>query len=417
MFEVCAGCRLCFKYCGSFPTLFSLLDDEYDGDVSKLTRAETDSVVDLCFQCKLCEVQCPYTPRDGHAFQLDFPKLMHRHRAQRGRLHGFTLRERVMGDPDRTAAFARASLGLANVANKMPLQRWLMEKLLGIHRDKELPEFASTTFERWADGAGRIHEEPGGETVLFPTCTVNNNEPQIGRDTLEVFDKNEVECRCVRGLECCGMPTWEHGDLESLRQHAKANLDTLEPFVDAGAKVVVLQPTCSMMLRMEYPTLVAEEDRERAAKVAAAVVDPGEYLWSIRKEERFNQDFQSSPEGTITYHAPCHLRAQRVGFRGRDLLRRIPGVSIDTVMECSGHDGTWAMTVEGFEDSQKTGKNAFEEMKSSNGPVWASECALAGIQFHQHAGKGAEHPMSLLAKAYRPDGFGPGTSIEKKDEE
>lgn len=399
MFEVCAGCRLCFKYCGSFPTLFSLLDDEYDGDVSKLTRAETDSVVDLCFQCKLCEVQCPYTPRDGHAFQLDFPKLMHRHRAQRGRLHGFTLRERVMGDPDRTAAFARASLGLANVANKMPLQRWLMEKLLGIHRDKELPEFASTTFERWADGAGRIHEEPGGETVLFPTCTVNNNEPQIGRDTLEVFDKNEVECRCVRGLECCGMPAWEHGDLESLRQHAKANLDTLEPFVDAGAKVVVLQPTCSMMLRMEYPTLVAEEDRERAAKVAAAVVDPGEYLWSIRKEERFNQDFQSSPEGTITYHAPCHLRAQNLGYRSRDLLRLVAD-EVVLIEACSGVDGTWGMQARFHEASLKVAAKLLAEVDAAAPDHVATDCPLSALRIEEGTGRKAVHPIVLLRAAY-----------------
>ena len=28
-FEVCHGCRLCFKYCDAFPTLFSLLDERH----------------------------------------------------------------------------------------------------------------------------------------------------------------------------------------------------------------------------------------------------------------------------------------------------------------------------------------------------------------------------------------------------
>ena len=32
-FELCHGCRMCFKYCDSFPDLFSLIDDQYDGDV------------------------------------------------------------------------------------------------------------------------------------------------------------------------------------------------------------------------------------------------------------------------------------------------------------------------------------------------------------------------------------------------
>ena len=35
-------------------------------------------VVDLCYQCKLCDPVCPYTPGKEHEFQLDFPKLMTR---------------------------------------------------------------------------------------------------------------------------------------------------------------------------------------------------------------------------------------------------------------------------------------------------------------------------------------------------
>ncbi|MEC7424098.1 MAG: (Fe-S)-binding protein, partial [SAR324 cluster bacterium] len=62
-FEICHGCRMCFKFCDSFPNLFKLLDEKYDGKVSDLQDKDVDHVMDACFQCKLCEVQCPYTPR------------------------------------------------------------------------------------------------------------------------------------------------------------------------------------------------------------------------------------------------------------------------------------------------------------------------------------------------------------------
>ena len=405
VFEVCHGCRMCFKYCDSFPDLFRFIDDRHDGDVRQLDGTETEQVMDGCFQCKLCEVQCPYTPRDGHEFQLDFPKLVHRWKAVRARKQGIRLRERVLGDPDRAARLARASLGLANVANRNKLHRWFLEKLLGIHREKLLPDFAGTTFERWATASGRSGE-PGGEAVLFPTCYVENNEPQVGRDTVEVLEKNGVDVRCTRGLECCGMPAWETGDLDALRRQAKVNLDRLEPHVDAGARVLAINPTCSMMLRREYPELVATEDRERARKVADAVQDPSEFLWSLRNEERFNTDFQSTPGDRVAYHAPCHLRAQAVGFKGRDLLRKIPGVVPALTMECCGHDGTYAMKVEGFEPSARIGKKAFDGMKSAeDAEVWATDCPLAALQFQQHAGRKPMHPMSILARAYRKDGF------------
>ena len=55
--------------------------------------------------------------------------------------------------------------------------------------------------------------------------------------------------RVVKGLLCCGMPAWEHGDLEALRRQARRDLDLLMPHVEKGAKVLVVNPTCSMMMR------------------------------------------------------------------------------------------------------------------------------------------------------------------------
>jgi Fe-S oxidoreductase len=368
VFEICHGCRLCFKYCDSFPTLFRMLDERYEGDVRRLAAGDVADVMGHCFQCKLCEVQCPYTPRDGHEYQLDFPRLVHRYQAVRARRQAVPLRDRLLADPDGAGRAARASLGLAGAMNRVAAHRWLMEKTLGIHRRKLLPPFAPSTFERWAERTGRIRETGGAagagraEAVLFQTCYVQNNEPEIGRDTVEVLERNGVSVACVRGLRCCGMPAWEHGDLETLRANARANLDRLGPPVAAGAVVLAINPTCAMMMRREYPGLVAGEDRERARALAAAVQDPGEFLWSIRGEPRFSRDFKTTPGPRLAYHAPCHLRAQAVGFRGRDLLRLIPGVTLQSVLECCGHDGTYAMKVESFEASQRIGQKAFAGM-------------------------------------------------------
>ena len=413
-FEICHGCRLCFKYCDAFPLLFSFLDNKHDGDVRKITKPETRKIMDACFQCKLCEVQCPYTERDGHEFKLDMPKLIHRYDAQKAKEEGLSFRDKVLADPDRAGAFARASFGLANTANKIHLNRICLEKTIGIHRDKLLPEFASTTFEKWARQTGKLATEPGGEAVLFQTCYVQNNEPQIGRDTVDVLEKNRVDIKCVAGLQCCGMPAWERGDLETMRRMAKSNLKILLPFVEKGAKVLAINPTCSMMMRREHPTLVDIEDRPAAEQVAAALMDPSEFLWSIRNEERFNSSFRSTPGASVGYHAPCHLRAQGVGFKGRDLLRKIPGVVPETVMECCGHDGTYAMTTEGFLPSARIGKRAFAGMQETKSQVWATDCPLAALQFQQHAGIKPMHPMSILAKAYREDGF--SEKVEQQDQ-
>lgn len=400
VFEVCHGCRMCFKYCDSFPALFKFIDENHDGDVNKVTKKETDQVMNSCFQCKLCEVQCPYTPRDKHEFQLDFPNLVHRYQAQKYRKEGAPLRDELLARPALAGRMARMSFGVANSMNRVSLHRWFLELTLGISKKKLLPDFANSTFEKWAEKAGWM-KGPKVEAVLFQTCYVDHNEPQIGRDTISVLDKNQVKVGCEKGLQCCGMPAWEHGDLELLRKQAHHNIDKLSPFVESGSKVLAINPTCSMMMRKEYPHLVSPEYQEKAKALAEKVQDPSEFLWSIREEERFNTKTKRKEGVKLSYHAPCHLRAQNIGFKARDLMKKLLGIQPTLVAECCGHNGTYAMKKESFEASARIGERSFSGMKAPESEIWATDCPLAAIQFEQHAGVKPMHPMSVLADAYR----------------
>ncbi len=219
-----------FQILRHFPDLFRLIDNSKGGDVRKITEAESERILDTCFQCKLCEVNCPYTPRDGHAYQLDFPKLVHRFRALRARKRGVPLRERILANPDAAARMAHASFGLTNIANRVKIHRWFLEKAIGVHRDKLLPDFARESFGAWAEKTGRMASRPSCEVVLFQTCFVEHNAPDIGKDTIEVFEKNKVDIKCTTGLRCCGMPAWEQGDLNRLQAQAKTTCALLLPF-------------------------------------------------------------------------------------------------------------------------------------------------------------------------------------------
>jgi Fe-S oxidoreductase len=44
-------------------------------------------------------------------------------------------------------------------------------------------------------------------------------------------------------------------------------------------------------------------------------------------------------------------------------------------------------------------------MREGNAALWSTDCPLAAIQFQQHARVKPMHPMSILARAYRQDGF------------
>jgi Fe-S oxidoreductase len=397
-FDICNGCRLCFNLCQSFPDLFEA-SDRHDGDVRKMTAEEIDRVIDTCFQCKICYVKCPYTPDDGHDFKLDFPRLLMRANAIRAKERGIGLRARVLSRPEMLGKMAGKCATLANWANRHPMMRAALEVALGIHRDKELPEFHSETFEEWR----RKQATPAGDptkAVLFHTCSVNYNNPEIGKDTIEVFSRNGISLGCPK-QNCCGMPALEAGDIELAKRLARNNVASLYPHVKEGKKVVAIDPTCSYMLRREYPELVGTPE---AKEVAGATRDLCEYLFELKREGSFNRNFASTP-GRIAYHLPCHLRAQNIGYRSRDMMRLIPGTTVTLVEQCSGHDGTWAMKKEFFPLSMLVGKKAFEEMAEAGSDTMASDCPLASMHIGQAIGTRPIHPIQILARAYRPDGF------------
>jgi glycerol-3-phosphate dehydrogenase subunit C len=398
VFEICGGCRLCFNLCSSFPALFEAVE-AHENDARRLIPSEIDRVIDLCFQCKICYVKCPYTPEDKHEFQLDFPRLMLRANAIRRKERGLGLRGRLLARPELIGRMAGRTPALANWANRQPLLRFGLEQVLGVHRDKLLPDFHGETFEEWF----RKQPAPAGDpnrAVLFYTCSVNYNEPEVGKAAVEVYSKNGIALGAPK-QNCCGMPALEQGDVELAKRLAAANVAALLPEVRAGRKVVAIDPTCSYTLRKEYPELAGTPD---AREVAAATRDICEFLFELKQQGAFCRDFKSSP-GKIAYHLPCHLKAQNIGYRSRDLMRLIPGAQVKLVENCSGHDGTWAMKKEFFPLAMLTGKKAFDAMAEAEAALLVSDCPLAALQFEQALGTRPIHPIQVLARAYRPDGF------------
>jgi len=402
VFSLCADCRLCVKFCGSFPTLFGAIDDyctegKYaEVDTKKLKTEDVGKVVDLCFQCKLCYIKCPYTPGD-HEWAIDFPRLIARAKSQEVKKKGVPLVDKLLGDPDLAGKLGTTTAPLANWGNKNPLSRQLMQSVLGIHKDKKLPLFASKTFAAQFDGRKKaVSGEPAAKIAFFSTCYVNYHQPEIGTDTLEVMAHNDVDVAFAYE-SCCGMPLWHNGDMDGAVQAAKKNVAGLLRHVREGRVVVATNPTCSQMIRVEYPRMLGTDE---AKQVAAKTKDPMEFLAGLATAGKLKKDFKTGA-GHVSYHMPCHLRAQNIGYKTRDVLALLPGTTVRVVEECSGHDGTWAMKRENFEQSLKWGSRAFNGMAQGDPKVTCSDCPLAAIQIEQGTRHRPLNPMQILAKSYR----------------
>lgn len=396
VYDICHGCRLCVTLCPAFPRLFEITDG-VDGELERLGSADYKDVVDLCYQCKLCYVRCPYTP--PHRYELDFPRLMLRAKALHVRKHGMKLQDRIMGDTDRLGALGGLTAPLSNWANRTAPIKLALEKTLGVHRQRIMPRFHRKTFNAWFRERSRPPAEPRkarGKVALFSTCYVNYNDPEVGKAAVEVLERNGLEVTCPE-QRCCGMPFLDGGDIESATEKARFNLRTLGAAVDDGFDIVVPGPTCSYMLKLEYPTLLGEE----AGALSSHTYDISQYLMKLHAQGALDTSFAGSG-GKIVYHLPCHLKAQSIGYTSRDLMRLIPGTTVEMVERCSGHDGTWGVKKEYFDLSMKVGRRLFEDVEQAQPALAVTDCPLAGTQIEQGTGVRPVHPVQVLQRAYSP---------------
>jgi Fe-S oxidoreductase len=154
-----------------------------------------------------------------------------------------------------------------------------------------------------------------------------------------------------------------------------------------------------MMMRNEHPELLPEAQRADARRLAELVRDPSELLWEIRDEPRFDTAFKSTPGATVAYHAPCHLRAQNVGLRARDLLQ-LAGAEVEVVEACSGVDGTWGMQARFHEESMGVARKMLRALDAAGAEQLSTDCPLAALRIEQGLGRRAVHPVVLLRRAY-----------------
>lgn len=396
VFDICHGCRRCFNLCPSFNVLFELIDAKGE-DVANLTRADFTRIVDLCYQCKLCFNHCPYTP--PHRWDIDFPRLMLRAKAVEARERGITRQDRWLGRTDALGRLGSRWAPLVNLANRWRPVRVLLEKVIGIHRDRNLPEYHRETFLRWfrAYERRRVGARSGnGKVALFYTCYVNYHDPAVGRATVRVLERNGLEV-AVPAQRCCGMPFLDGGDIESALANARENVRTLIELVRNGYDVVIPGPTCSYMLKHEYPVLLKGEDVRR---VAERSFDLCEYLMKLHSEGRLDTRFDRAAPQRIAYHLPCHLRAQNIGYKSRDLMHLIPGTRVQVIERCAGIDGTWGLKREYYPLSLKVADKLFRELEGEPFDLVVSDCPLAGLQIAQGTRRRPLHPIQVLARAY-----------------
>jgi len=247
----------------------------------------------------------------------------------------------------------------------------------------------------------KINQE---KVIIFPTCFVNYNNPDLGLLAKKILDKLGVHNEFFYS-GCCGMPQLEGGDIESVSQKASDISSKLKNFIDDGYTVLSIVPSCTLMLKFEWPLLLPEN--KDVKQLSQKTKDVCEFLTKIITDN--NKDLLKPLDGenNISLHISCHSRAQNIGQKATELLKLIPQLKLDVIERCSGHGGSWGIKKNNFEMAIKVGKPVARKVIQFENEYVVSECPLAGTHIQQGVNKidnsknikVLSHPLEVLAKS------------------
>jgi len=153
------------------------------------------------------------------------------------------------------ALLAARAPGLVNAAGRAPVLGRAIKQAGGIDRHRELPLFARERFTHWHAQRG---SRPGGKRViLWPDTFTNSFHPAVGKAAVAVLEDAGFTVEVPARPVCCGLTWISTGQLGMARRMLARTIRVLRPALQAGTRVVVLEPSCAAVSRSTYSTAAA----------------------------------------------------------------------------------------------------------------------------------------------------------------
>lgn len=299
----------------------------------------------LCVSCKACRRECPTG--------VDMAKMKIEVLAQRKRRFGLSLKDRMISGLPQWASYLSHMPGLANWASNQKLLRQALQALTGIAaRGRSLPQWASKAFHRRrGTPPGEPAQQAGNQPLVILWADSFNNyfEPEVLEDAMAVLQA--AGCRVIpqhllaKGAQplCCGRSALACGDVDSAAVQLKRMLEALAPWIEAGAWVVGVEPSCLLTMRDELQAMrFSDEDRNRAKALSARALLLAEFLELQVAAGRIELALKPLEGRRVLLHGHCHQKAFDALTPAIRLLERIPGLQTRLIQSsCCGMAGAF----------------------------------------------------------------------------
>jgi len=391
-FEQCMKCTVCTVYC---PVV--AVNPDYPGPKQAGPDGERyrlkdplfyDEALDLCLNCKRCEVACPSNVKIGDIIQA--ARLKYGTRKPK-------LRDFILANTDLMGGLATTMAPVVNFTLGLSPVKAVMDGVLGVDHHRTFPKYAGQKFETWFKRyAASKQAEFDRKVSYFHGCYANYNNPKLAKDLVKILNATGYGVNLLEKEKCCGVALISNGFKEQAHDQAELNLKSIRKAVGRGEPVLTTSSTCTFTMRDEYEHILGLDNSDVRENIMLAT----KFLYTLIDEGHISLAFKADYKKRIAYHTPCHMEKLGWAIYSTSLLRMIPGV--DFLMldsQCCGIAGTYGFKKEHYQDSQKIGESLFRQIQDSNVDLVATDCETCKWQIEMSAGVTVENPISIIADA------------------
>lgn len=412
----CVHCGLCLPACPTY-TQNGLEGDSPRGRIYLMKgmadgRVEpTDAVLehlDLCLDCRACETACP----SGVVYHELIEETRERLATLRKptvvdrmvefmffRVFPYPSRLKLAMIPPRLLQKIGLWKPLVSVTNAiLPTQLNKMQQML----PSSGPMWESSLAEVYlADDAAKIDGKPKARVGLLAGCVGSVLFQDVNRQTIALLQKAGCDVVVPKAQNCCGAIHHHGGHVDQARAFARGNIDVFE--TEQVKFIVNNAAGCGAMLK-DYAHLLRDDQdyAEKSVAFTAKNRDICELLHEVGLP-----DNPKKIERTVTYHDACHLaHAQRITAQPRDLLARIPGLTVIPLFEsdmCCGAAGTYNLSQPDM--ARELAERKLGHIRKTGATTCVTGNVGCAMQIQSEAERtgmmlNVVHPVTILHEAY-----------------
>jgi len=315
--------------------LFEMMQGEVIEDGWK--SDDVFDALDLCLSCKGCKHDCPVNV-DMATYKAEF--LSHYYQGRLRPRYAY-----AMGLVDKWAHLASFAPELANFFSQAPGISSVAKLLGGIAPQREMPKFARQTFQSWFH-----HREPrnqGNPQVLLWADTFNNYfHPHVAAAATEVLESAGYQVLVSGKHLCCGRPLYDYGFLGLAKSYLHTITAGIQPYLESGTPIVVLEPSCLAVFRDEVKDLIPHDhDAQRLSKQSFTLA---EFL-----ETKAHGYSPPAWNHKVVMHGHCHQKAIVGTSHEASLLKKM-GTDVNLLDSgCCGMAGSFGFEKHKYDVSQR----------------------------------------------------------------